>query len=136
MSLFDKTIGGLGKSLNMRLLKQDVLSANIANAETPGYKAQRVDFEEELSRALELNEVGKMDTSHPDHFPQVAGRVDAVKPEIYDEPDVVVNNDGNTVDMEKEMSRLTENTILYKAAVELINKKLGAMKYVASDGGR
>ncbi|HEX4922857.1 MAG TPA: flagellar basal body rod protein FlgB, partial [Bdellovibrionales bacterium] len=104
--------------------------------ETPGYKAQRVDFENELARALELNEGGRMETSHPDHMPMVKGVVDAVKAEIYDEPDVVVNNDGNTVDMEKEMSKLTENTILYKAAVELINKKLGAMKYVAMDGGR
>jgi flagellar basal-body rod protein FlgB len=136
MSLFDKTTGALGTALNMRLLKQDIHSANIANAETPGYHAQRVDFENELARALDLNEFGKMDTTHPDHMPQVKGRVEGVQAEIYDEPDVVVNNDGNTVDMEKEMSRLTENTILYKAAVELINKKLGAMKYAAMDGGR
>jgi flagellar basal-body rod protein FlgB len=136
MSLFDKTTGALGSSLNHRLLRQDVLSANVANAETPGYKAQRVDFEDELARALDLDGFGKMDTSHPEHMPQVKGRIDSVRAEIYDEPDVVVNNDGNTVDMEKEMSKLTENTILYKAAVELINKKLGQMKYVAMDGGR
>ncbi len=136
MSLFDKTTGALGTSLNMRLLKEGVISANIANAETPGYKAQRVDFEDELTRALDMEGKNRMSTTHPEHFPQIRGKVDNVRGEIYDEPDVVVNNDGNTVDMEKEMARLTENTILYKAAVELINKKLGAMKYIAMDGGR
>jgi len=136
MSLFDKTTGALDTSLNMRLLKQDVLSANIANAETPNYKAQRVDFEDQLSRALDIDGMRHMDSTHPDHFPNAKGGVDHIKADIYDEPDVVVNNDGNTVDMEKEMARLTENTILYKAAVELINKKLGAMKYAVMDGGR
>ncbi|MEQ1877264.1 MAG: flagellar basal body rod protein FlgB [Bdellovibrionia bacterium] len=136
MSIFDKTINGLGTSLNHRLTRQDVVSANIANAETPGYKAQRVDFENELSRALELDEFGKMDAVHPGHLPAVRGRVETAGADIYDEPDVVVNNDGNTVDMEKEMARLSENTILYKAAVELINKKMGALKYVSMDGGR
>lgn len=136
MSIFDKTINGLGTSLNHRLLRQDVISANVANAETPGYKAQRVDFENELANALDISENGRMDVSHPDHMPMVRGRVETSGAEIYDEPDVVVNNDGNTVDMEKEMAKLSENTILYKAAVELINKKMGALKYVSMDGGR
>jgi flagellar basal-body rod protein FlgB len=136
MSLFDKTTSALDTSLNMRLLKQDVLSANIANAETPGYKAQRVDFESTLSRALDLDGLRHLDANHPQHFPTAKGSIENIKADIYDEPDVVVNNDGNTVDMEKEMARLTENTILYKAAVELINKKMGAMKYVVQEGGR
>ena len=43
--LFDKTTQALGASLNYRLLRHDVTSANIANAETPGYKAKVVEFE-------------------------------------------------------------------------------------------
>ena len=46
-----------------------------------------------------------------------------------------VTNDGNTVDLEKEMAALQENTILYKAALQLMNKKLGAMKYAVTEGG-
>ena len=42
--LFDKTTDGLAASLNFRLIRNNVTSANIANAETPGYKAQKVDF--------------------------------------------------------------------------------------------
>jgi flagellar basal-body rod protein FlgB len=59
-----------------------------------------------------------------------------VRPDIYENPEGTVNNDGNTVDLEKEMSNLSENTIMYKAALELINKKIAALKYAVSEGGR
>ena len=45
-----------------------------------------------------------------------------------------MNNDGNTVDLEKEMSALSENAIMYKTALQLINKKMAALKYAASEG--
>jgi flagellar basal-body rod protein FlgB len=55
---------------------------------------------------------------------------------VFDNPEGPVTNDGNNVDMEKEMATLAENSILYRAAIQLINKKLASMKYAASDGGR
>jgi flagellar basal-body rod protein FlgB len=58
-----------------------------------------------------------------------------LKADVYDNPDVAMNNDGNTVDMEREMATLNENSIRYKAATQLINKKLGKLKY-AITGGR
>ncbi|MBC86245.1 MAG: hypothetical protein CL677_03610 [Bdellovibrionaceae bacterium] len=64
------------------------------------------------------------------------GSMANIKADIYDNPDVNMRNDGNTVDLEREMSELAENTILYKAALELINKKLGAIRYAATEGGR
>lgn len=134
--VFDKTTDALGASLNMRLLRQDVVSSNIANAETPGYKAKKVDFEEALSRALDHEGLGKMHASSKEHFLMGQGAISRARADVYDNPDVNVTNDGNTVDMEKELSDLAENSILYKAALQLINKKLGAMRYAASDGGR
>ncbi|MNY70626.1 flagellar basal body rod protein FlgB [compost metagenome] len=56
------------------------------------------------------------------------------RPDIYENPEGAVNNDGNTVDLEKEMSALSENAITYKAALQLINKKMAALKYAANDG--
>ncbi len=136
MSLFDKTTGALGAALNFRLQKQNLIGANIANAETPGYHAQKIDFEQSLARALEMDGTSAMAATNAGHQPFTRGNVDKVKADIYDNPDIPINNDKNTVDLEREMAELAENSILYKTATELIRKKLGAMRYAASDGGR
>lgn len=129
MSLFDKTVNGLQTSLAMHQLRHSVTASNIANAETPGYQAQKVDFEKALERALDLDgaKIG-VENKGP------GGYAAQVKADIYNDPDGEVNNDGNTVNLEKEMATLSENAIMYKAALQLINKKLAALKYAASEG--
>jgi flagellar basal-body rod protein FlgB len=133
-NLFDKTTSALGTAINMRLMKQNVISSNIANAETPGFHAKKMDFEDALSRALDIDGLRGMSTSDPEHFQTGGGSIAHTAPEIYEDPDGAVNNDGNTVDVEKEMSSLAENSIMYKAALQLINKKLAALKYAAGEG--
>lgn len=130
-NLFDKTTDALATSLAMRQIRHNVTSANIANAETPNYHAKKVDFEDALARALDMDGNNALSTSHGEHF--AVGGKPSVEPGIYENPDVVMNNDGNTVDMEKEMSALAENSILYKSALQLINKKMAAMKYAISE---
>lgn len=133
MSLYDKTLSGLQTSLAMRQLRQNITSANIANAETPGYQAKKIDFENALERAMDLDGLRGMSTTSDSHI-TVGGQTAKVRPEIYNNPDGAISNDGNTVDLEKEMATLSENAIMYKAALQLINKKLAALKYAASDG--
>ncbi len=135
-NVFDKTTNALGAAINFRLLRNNVVSSNIANAETPGYKAKKLDFEAALSSAIDLSGLKEMSTDHADHAPVGPGSISRLRADIYDNPDVNMSNDGNTVDLEKEMSKLAENTILYKAAIRLINKKMASLKYVASEGGR
>lgn len=130
-NLFDKTTDALATSLAMRQLRQGVTQSNIANANTPGYHAKKVDFEDALSKALDMDGTNKLNTSHGDHY--TVGGGTAVDPGVYENPDVEVNNDGNTVDLEKEMSALAENSVLYKTALQLINKKMAAMKYAISE---
>lgn len=130
--LFDKTTNALQASLAMRQIRQNVISSNIANAETPGYHAKKMDFEDALSRAIDLDGLRSMTTSHDSHM-SVGGKSASIRPDIYDNPDGVVSNDGNTVDLEKEMSGLAENAVMYKAALQLINKKLAALKYAATE---
>tara|TARA_B100000749_G_scaffold280894_2_gene280531 strand:- start:25141 stop:25554 length:414 start_codon:yes stop_codon:yes gene_type:complete len=134
--IFDKTTDGLAASINFRQLRNNTISSNIANAETPGYKAKKMDFESALKRALDTEGLRGMYANHPDHMAIGKGSMANIKADIYDNPDVNMRNDGNTVDLEREMSELAENTILYKAALELINKKLGAIRYAATEGGR
>ncbi len=130
----DSTLAALTTAANMRHLKQQVISGNIANAETPGYHAKKMDFEEALARAVDLDGLRGMSTSSPEHFAVGGGSMQNVKPDLYDNPVGTVNNDGNTVDLEREMASLAENTIMHKAALQLINKKLAALKYAAADG--
>ncbi len=132
-NLFDKTTSALQTSLNMRQMRHNLTSSNIANAETPGYKAQKLDFEEALARSIDIDGLRGMSTSSEDHF-SVGGKTASVKPDIYNNPEGATANDGNTVDLEKEMSSLSENAILYKTALLLINKKMAALKYAASEG--
>ncbi|MNT31088.1 Flagellar basal body rod protein FlgB [compost metagenome] len=134
-TLFDKTTNALAASIGMRQIRNNVISSNIANAETPGYHAKKMDFEEALSRALDTDGLRSLNTSNAGHFG--AGGASIGKTglaDIYENPEGAINNDGNTVDLEKEMSALSENAITYKAALQLINKKMAALKYAATDG--
>lgn len=134
--LFDKTTKGLAASLNMRQLRQNIISSNIANAETPNFHAKKLDFEEALSRALDTDNLRGVSVTHSEHFPISGKGMAGVRPDIYENPEGAVNNDGNTVDLEKEMTALSENNLLYKSALQLINKKMAALKYAATEGSR
>lgn len=134
--IFDKTTNGLGASLKLRSLRHNVTASNIANAETPGYKAKKVDFEDALARAIDLEGVGQEMTTSSDHFAMSTGSISRAKADVYDNPEGNTTNDQNSVDLEREMATMQENSILYKAALQLINKKLGALRYAATDGSR
>lgn len=135
--IFDRTTDALGAALTLRSLRQNVISSNIANAETPGYKAKVVDFEDALQRAIDVEAASQnKDAPRADEFAIGPGAISRARADIYDNPEAAVTNDGNTVDMEKEMATLQENSILYKAALQLINKKLGAIRYAVTEGGR
>jgi flagellar basal-body rod protein FlgB len=135
-SVFDKTTDALAASINFRSLRHNVTASNLANAETPGYKAKVMDFEDALARANYLEGNKAANKAGPDEIAMGTSAISPSKADIYDNPDGAVNNDGNTVDLEKEMATMQENSILYKAALQLINKKLGALRYAATDGGR
>ena len=134
MRVFDRTLDAISKSLDLRSERQNVISANIANAETPGYQSQRMDFEEALASALDLDDAPMVRTN-PKHM-TAAGEVGNVEGEIYNDPNNVVREDGNTVDRDAEMFKLAENQIQYNAAIELLKRKIGLIKYSINEGGR
>jgi flagellar basal-body rod protein FlgB len=130
---FDPTIGALNTSLNLRLLQQNVISSNIANADTPGYKAKTMEFESALRDALNVGNNLPMQGNDPKHIVHKA--TDPVDPEIYDDPNGVESLDGNTVDRSAEMAKLAENQLLYDASAEMLKRKLGMLKYAITEGG-
>lgn len=121
--IFDNTLKALAMSSKMRELRQSVISANVANAETPGYKSKVVDFENALASAIKQEG-------------QIENKIETLKANVYDNPEAEVGLDGNSVDLEKEMAAMLENNLMYRTATQMINKKLAALKYAATDGGR
>lgn len=134
--IFDTTTDALASSLKFRSLRQNIGTSNIANAHTPGYKAKKVDFEDALQRAIDVQSAATPAISSPEHFALGPGAISRARADVYDNPEAAVTNDQNTVDLEKEITALQENSILYKAALQMINKKLGAIRYAATEGGR
>lgn len=132
--IIGKTFDALSRSLDLRSMKHNLISGNIANAETPGYKAKRIDFEDTLARALSLTEA-PMSRTNSKHM-RAGGEVGEVTPEIYNNPNNVVREDGNTVDRDAEMVALAENQMLYNSSIESLRRKIALLKYAISDGGR
>ena len=130
--LRDKTLDALASSLNFRQMRQELISSNVANADTPGYKSKRIDFEKALSRALDIDGQLGMKTSDSNHFDVGSGGFDNLEPTIYEDSNGIVSEDGNTVDREKEMALMVENRLLHDASVNLLNKKIGLIKYINS----
>ncbi|MDH5580400.1 MAG: flagellar basal body rod protein FlgB [Bdellovibrionales bacterium] len=130
MDIEDKTLKALATSLKFRQMRQELISSNIANAETPGYKAKRIDFEEALARALDVDGHMGMDSNDSKHYDVGSGGFNNLEPNIYNDPNGIVSENGNTVDKDDEMAKMAENKILYDASVQLLNKKLGLMKYI------
>lgn len=129
MDVNDKTLQALTTALNFREMRQELISSNVANANTPGFKAKKMDFEEALARALDVDGQMGMNTTDGRHHDVGNGGFNNLEPEIYDNPNGVVSENGNTVDVEAEMAQMAENKLMYDALVQLINKKMGIMKY-------
>jgi flagellar basal-body rod protein FlgB len=125
-SLFDKNFDVIGKSMDMYLLRHQITADNIANAETPFYKARRVDFENALQSAVDNADAG-LDTS--------AHAIANMSPVIFEDPEAEVGQDLNTVDMDREMASMTKNDVKYSAAAEAITKKFAILRYAIQEGG-
>jgi len=128
--IFNTTIRLLEKNLDLRAMNQNLISANLANAETPGYIPKRLSFEGELKDALKNRGGDTPPLTDPRHIP-LNGRsagLDRVQGTMIEAPDGSVGDDGNGVELENEMGRLAENQILYNATIQLAVKKFEGLK--------
>lgn len=129
-SIFDKTVGVLGKSIDLRAKQQNLLSSNIANAETPNFVPKTLSFEDELQGALKGTGAGPRAQTNPRHFPLkgASNRIQSVAGRVIETPAKTPGKDGNAVELEGEMGRMTENQIMYNASVQLLTKKFGELR--------
>ncbi len=130
---FDATILALQRNLDMRSLSHSIHASNISNANVPGYHSRKIDFEESLREAL--SDYEGVDEPLVRRQDLVREAVEKVTGQIYEDPLAKANGDGNTVNVDKEMSEIAKNTIGYQTAIQLINKKIALQKYVLGEGG-
>ncbi|MBI3542745.1 MAG: flagellar basal body rod protein FlgB [Deltaproteobacteria bacterium] len=119
--------------MNFRLMNQNVIASNIANADTPGYKAQKMEFEDALRDAMQISGRLQMEGSDPEHY--IKAEPGHIDPEIYDNPNGQVHLDGNTVDRNVEQVDLAANQMQYDSAAEMLRRKLALMRYAITEGG-
>lgn len=127
----DETITVLEQGLDTAALRQQVISNNIANVNTPGFKRSYVTFETELREVLS-REKGKLEArrTHPKHIH--FGRMDLSKTggQVVIEDYTLYRNDENNVDVDAEMTDLAKNTIMYEALATRIGGKFKLLKRV------
>jgi flagellar basal-body rod protein FlgB len=110
------------EALQLRAQRQQVLSANIANADTPGYKAVDIDFARALRDSLGGSTRVAQRTSAPGHL--VARFASSATPAPTESDSVQPAQDGNSVDMDKERARIADNAVRYEATLKFINGQI------------
>ena len=132
--IFSETISTLEKSLNLRSLQHRALTSNIANIDTPNYKAFELVVEEEINKNKGNGRDIQLTRTHADHLQLNQGRRNKINYKATKPPAFSLRGDGNTVDVDRTMGKLAENTLLYKTAAQLISKKFKGLKNVIKGG--
>lgn len=123
----DDTLGFHQRALGLRAYRQEVLASNIANADTPHYKASDLDFKASLQGAMG-GKGGPLELARtaPRHLP-AGGNAPAGARLLY-RTETQSSVDGNTVDMDVERAAFAENALQYEASVTFINGMLRTLQ--------
>ncbi|MDV5171145.1 flagellar basal body rod protein FlgB [Photobacterium rosenbergii] len=116
---FDKALGVHQHTVGVRAKRAETLASNLANANTPGYKAKDIDFQRALNAATSGAKVGlsRTDGRHISASTQVAGEQ---KYRVPTQPDT---GDGNTVDAQLEQNLFMQNSLEYQASLDFLGSK-------------
>ncbi len=112
-------------SLSIRSQRQQLLASNIANADTPHYKARDFDFNGAMTAALNKTQAAQGMSRTNEAHRLGANSIAAVPLEFRQE--VQGNVDGNTVDMDVERNAFTENALRYEASLTMINMQIKSL---------
>ena len=123
VSKFDEAIAFQSKALGLRAYRQQVLAENIANADTPNYKARDFSFKSALDSAMAGRATGglAMERTAPGHLSGTTGR--ALADLKFRQP-MQSSADGNTVEMDVERAQFSENAVQYEASVAFITAQI------------
>ncbi|WP_088187933.1 flagellar basal body rod protein FlgB [Desulfosporosinus sp. FKA] len=122
------------KKLDVSALRQKVIANNVANVDTPGFKASHVEFEDILQQAMNKDNLSlhKTDPRHID--PSL--NLQSAQARVVIDNTTTLRNDGNNVDIDKEMSDLAKNGIDYQAISQILGQKYSGKIKLITDLGK
>jgi flagellar basal-body rod protein FlgB len=128
--IFNKT-GILEKSLDAAWARNEAISQNIANVDTPNYKKKTVEFEQYLSDAIDQSRMKNYSSS------KLAKTLDSIDIKVTtDNKFLSTRQDGNNVDIDSEAASLAKNSIRYNTLAQSLSSSFNRLKSVISEGKR
>ncbi|MFI4889212.1 MAG: flagellar basal body rod protein FlgB [Steroidobacterales bacterium] len=124
--MFDNVFGIHESALLLYGQRLGVLASNIANADTPGYKARDIDFAAVLGHSEQQLPLSVATTS-PGHI--ATASADALTGELLYRNPYQASLDGNTVEMAVEQAAFAENNVRYQASLQLINSRIAELQF-------
>jgi len=110
-------------ALNLRAVRQELIASNIANADTPNYKAKDIDFASALQGALSGNgQKLQVAVTSSQHLAGATGESVMGAPVQYRNP-LQPSADGNTVDLDVEHAQFADNALRYEASVTFVSNE-------------
>ncbi|MEK4522599.1 flagellar basal body rod protein FlgB [Psychrobacillus sp. FSL W7-1457] len=130
MGIFNGTIESLERGLNFASMKQKTIAQNIANVDTPNYKAKSVNFNDFLENAKKTSiSAYRTEERHLDFKASQSSHG------AFDYSNLRYSSNGNGVDMDKEQANLATNQLYYNALVDRVSGKLNSLQTVIKGGG-
>lgn len=124
----------LERGLEGTSLRHRAISSNLANINTPGYKAMRVDFFDRFQKSLDNSAGISLARTSPGHLGSEGWR--EVKPRVTRDNSTSMRSDGNNVDVDAEMVQLAQNQIHYQTILRQMTDRLTLLSTVINEGGR
>lgn len=116
-ALGDRLTPWLERALDLSAKRHDVLAGNLANIDTPNYQPKDLEFDEQLAAELNTNQEGG--------GPAIEAPLEA-QPRL----------DGNQLDLDGEIARITANRVFYQLSTEVLTRRLARLRYAIDEGGR
>ncbi|MED1202080.1 flagellar basal body rod protein FlgB [Heyndrickxia acidicola] len=129
MDIFSSTFSSLENAIGYASQKQKVISDNIANVDTPNYKAKDVSFQNALSDAVNSQFTTKITDPRDFSFDTSAQPY-----AVTTQQNVDYNSNGNSVDIDKEMSDMATNQIYYNTLVSRMSDEFQTLQMVIKGG--
>ncbi|MCU4676437.1 flagellar basal body rod protein FlgB [Catenovulum sp. 2E275] len=127
---FEKAFGVHPQALKLRTERSEVLASNIANADTPGYKARDFDFKQALSGA-NRQYTTSLERTNDKHIAVSSQMNDGLQYRTPDQPDT---GDGNTVDLQAERNEFLQNQLRFNASVQFMSDKIKGLQKAIKGG--
>jgi len=137
VNLFGGTISTLSRSLDLRARNHELILNNVANADTPNFKPFSMNVEEALQTDISTQGSTRLKQTDEQHLPgaSIPDDPSAVERRAAHDP-LLLRGDRNGVDIDREMTALAKNSLLYKASSQIVASKFSGLKHAITGGSK